>query len=110
MNNVEKIKLQKWWQGEIRELTRKVMMQEEKRQERANKKAVSMFEDLGIERREDIDDLYAYGAITDNKREKLITLWENGQQNDAFYEEKIEFLQSAYREVADIIRDLEAEQ
>ena len=106
MTDVEKIKLQKWWQEELRALTRKVMAEEEKRQEKARKKAVAMFGDLGIERREDIDDLYAYGTITDRKRDKLIDLWEQGQTSDWFYTEKINLLQDAYTESLTITKEL----
>jgi hypothetical protein len=74
MTNVEKIKLQKWWQGEIRELTRKEMAKEEKRQEKERKKISAIFGDLAIERRDDIDDLYAYGTISERKRDKLIDM------------------------------------
>ena len=108
MTDVQKIKLQKWWQEELRELTRNVIAKEEKRQERASKKAAAMFGDLAIERREDIDDLYAYGEITDRKREKLIDLWEQWQQHDWLYEEKVKLIQEAYSESLGIVRDLEA--
>ena len=107
MTDVEKIKLQKWWQGELRELTRKVMDQEEKRQAKAVKKTAAMFGDLCIERRDDIDDLYAYGTISEKKRDKLVDLWEQGEQHDWFYEEKVRLLQDAYSESLEIVRDLE---
>jgi hypothetical protein len=110
MTDVEKIRLQKWWQEQLRELTRKVMAQEEKRQQAAKKKAMAMFGDLAIERREDIDDLYAYGTITEKKRDKLIDLWEQGEQNDWFYDEKINLLQDAYTESMNVVRDLQAQQ
>ena len=109
MTDVEKIRLQKWWQEELRTLTRKVMAEEEKRQEKAKKKALSMFGDLAIERREDIDDLYGYGAITEKKREKLIDLWEQGQKHDGFYDEKIRFLQDAYADSIQTVQDLQKE-
>ena len=109
MTDVEKIMLQKWWQEQLRELTRKVMAQEEKRQQAAKKKAMAMFGDLAIERREDIDDLYGYGTITEKKRDKLIDLWEQGEQNDWFYDEKINLLQDAYTESMNVVRDLQAQ-
>ena len=109
MTDVEKIRLQKWWQEEIRALTRKVMAEEEKRQEKAKKKALSMFGDLAIERREDIDDLYGYGAITEKKRDKLIDLWEQGQQHDWLYNEKINLLQDAYADSIKTVQDLQKE-
>ena len=107
MTNGEKIVLQQWWQGEIRELTRKVMAQEEKRQEKAKKKAASLLGSYSIERREDIDDLYGYGVITESKRDKMIDLWEKGQQPDEFYRRKIDFLQDVYTESVHVVVELE---
>ena len=109
MTDVEKIRLQKWWQEELRALTRKVMAEEEKRQEKAKKKALSMFGDLAIERREDIDDLYGYGAITEKKRDKLIDLWEQGQKHDGFYYAKIRLLQDAYADSIQTVQDIQKE-
>jgi hypothetical protein len=109
MTNIEKIRLQKWWQEQLRELTRKVMAQEEKRQQTAKKKALAMFGDLAIERREDIDDLYGYGTITEKKRDKLIDLWNQGEQNDLFYDEKIKLLQDAYADSIQTVHDLQKE-
>lgn len=110
MTDVEKIRLQKWWQEQLRELTRKVMTQEEKRQQAAKKKAMAMFGDLAIERREDIDDLYGYGTITEKKRDKLIDLWEQGEQHDWFYDEKIKLLQDVYSDSLDTVRDLQKDE
>jgi hypothetical protein len=107
MTDVEKILLQQWWQGEIRELTRKVMAQEEKRQEKAKKKAATMLGSFDIERREDIDDLYGYGVITESKRNKLIDILEKGQQPDEFYRRKIDFLQDVYTESVQLVVELE---
>lgn len=107
MTNVEKIRLQKWWHGEIRELTRKEMAKEEKRQEKERKKISAVFGDLAIERRDDIDDLYAYGTISERKRDKLIDMWENSQGHDGFYEEKIALLQDVYAESLMVVQDLE---
>ena len=109
MTDVEKIRLQKWWQEQLRELPRKVMAQEEKRQQAAKKKAMDMFGDLAIERREDIDDLYGYGTITEKKRDKLINLWEQGQKHDGFYDEKIRLLQDAYADSIQTVQDLQKE-
>lgn len=107
MTTAEKIRLQKWWQGEIRELTRKEIAKEEKRQEKERKKVSAVFGDLAIERREDIDDLYAYGTISERKRDKLIDMWENSQGHDEFYNEKIALLQDAYAESLKVVQDLE---
>lgn len=108
MNDRQVIALQKWWLGELKALTKKVLAQEEKRQERIRNKNEQMLGDFGIERREDIDDLYAYGTITERKREKLIELWEQKQTPDEMYEAKIDLLQDMYQTAKEIIREREA--
>jgi hypothetical protein len=68
-----------------------------------------LFGDLAIERREDIDDLYGYGTITEKKRDKLIDLWEQGQKHDGFYDKKIRLLQDAYADSIQTVQDLQKE-
>lgn len=106
MTDVQRIKLQRWWMETLREITRKEMQREEKRQEKARKKGEAMFGDLDIERREDIDELYGYGVITARQREKLIDLFEKGQEPDEMYQAKIDLLQDAYTDAQMIMRDL----
>ena len=106
MTDVQKVKLQKWWMEQLREITRKTMEAEDKRQRKTRAKADAMIGDLAIERREDIDDLYGYGTITERQREKLIDLFENGMQPDVMYEAKIELLQDAYSEAQRVMHDL----
>ena len=106
MTDKQKIQVQRWWMDQLRDITRKVMAQEEKRIARVKKKNADMIGDLGIERREDIDDLYGYGAITEKKRDKLIDIWEQGQNPDELYQAKIDLLQDAYTEAKHIMQDL----
>lgn len=106
MTDKQKVKLQKWWLDNIRDLTDKVIAQEERRQERVRKKSVEMFGDLEITRREDIDDLYGYGVISESKRDKLVDLWEKGEQTDDLYEAKLNLLQEEYAEAKRILQEL----
>jgi hypothetical protein len=100
------MQLQLWWMEEIKKLTGKVLKQEEKRQETARKKGTKLLGDMDIERREDIDDLYAFGAITDAKRNKLISLWEDMQPEPSeLYNLKLKLLQEAYEEAHHIYVD-----
>lgn len=100
------MQLQLWWMEELKKMTGNVMRQEEKRQEAARKKNAKLFGDMDIERREDIDDLYAYGAITDAKREKLINLWEEMQPEPGeLYNLKLKLLKEAYEEAHHIYMD-----
>jgi hypothetical protein len=106
MTDVQKIQLQRWWMEQLREITRKEMKNEEKRQERQKKKAAKMMGDLEIEKRGDIDDLYGLRVITDRQREKLIDAFEGAQGTDEVYEAKIELLQEAYETARQVMRDL----
>ena len=107
MNDKQVIMLQTWWLGELKALTKKVLAEEEKRQARIRKKNEDMLGSFDIERREDIDDLYGYGVITEKKREKLIELWEQKQTPDEMYQAKIELLQDLYQTAKEIIRERE---
>lgn len=106
MTDAQKIKLQRWWMEQLREVTRKTMQADDKRQKKARDKAAVMIGDLGIERREDIDELYAYGSITARQRDKLIDLLEKVEEPDELYQAKIDLLQDAYSEAKSILRDL----
>ena len=105
MTDRDVIALQSWWMGEISALTKKLMAQEEKRQQKAKANMTKMFADLSIERREDIDDLYGYGVITDKKREKLIDMWEQSERPVGLYQAKLDLLQDAYRDAKQIVNN-----
>jgi hypothetical protein len=106
MTDVQKVKLQRWWMEQLREITRKTMQAEDKRQQKAREKATKELADLSIERREDIDDLYGYGVITDRKREKLIELFDGMVNHDELYQAKIDLLQEFYSEAHRVMLDL----
>lgn len=106
MTDAQKIKLQRWWMEQLREITRKTMQADDKRQKKARDKVAVMIGDLGIERREDIDELYAYGTITARQRDKLIDLFEKSEEPDELYEAKIALLEDAYSEAKRVLRDL----
>ena len=106
MTDAQKIKLQRWWMEQLRAITRKTMQAEDKRQQKARAKAVKELANFSIERREDIDDLYGYGVITDRKREKLIELFDGMVNHDELYQAKMDLLQDAYAEAQQVMRDL----
>ena len=106
MTDVQKVKLQRWWMEQLREITRKTMHAEDKRQQKARAKAVKELANFSIERREDIDDLYGYGVITDRKRDKLIELFDGMVNHDELYQAKIDLLQDVYAEAQQVMRDL----
>ena len=106
MDEKKVIRLQKWWMEQIQEITRNTIAAYEKRKEKAKAKAALMIGDLGIEKREDIDDLYGYGTITEKQRDKLIDLFEKSEEPDELYEAKIALLEDAYSEAKRVLRDL----
>ena len=59
MSDKEKIKLQQWWMEQLRDLTRKVMKEEEKRQAKVTAKASSMLSEYSS--RDDIVEAYGMG-------------------------------------------------
>ena len=103
MTDRDLIALQSWWMGELSALTQKLMTQEEKRQQKAKANVLKTFKDLSIERREDIDDLYAYGTISDRKREKLIDMWEQSERPVGLYQAKLNLLQETYHEAKQVM-------
>ena len=105
MGDKEKIQLQKWWMETLRELTRKVMREEEKRQENAKKKCASMLSEYSSV--DDINEAYGVGNITEKQRDRLLDLWERAEASpDKMYEAKINLLQDAYSEAQFVLRDL----
>ena len=106
MTDVQKIQLQRWWMVQLQDITRKVMIHEDKRRKKARSKAAQKLADFEIECREDIDDLYGFGAITSKERDKLIDLFENMEKPDEMYQAKIDLLQDCYAEAQAIMRDL----
>ena len=105
MKSREIVALQSWWMGQLQSLTQKVMAEEEKRQEKARRHGAKMLGDLCIERREDIDDLYGYGAITEKKRDKLVEVWESRTKPDSLYDAKIALLKDCYHEAKQIMQE-----
>ena len=105
MNDKEKIRLQQWWMEQLRELTRKVMKEEEKRQAKAAAKAASALGEYTS--RDDILEAYGFGSITERQRDKLLDMWDEVNENGSgLYDAKIALLQDAYQEAQGIMRDL----
>ena len=105
MTDVQKIKLQRWWMGEIQQITRKVMEKEEKRQKKEKTKAAEMLADFSS--RDDINEAYGYGMISEKWRDKLLDLWDKSNEGHGeLYDEKIQLLQDAYAEAQAIMSEL----
>lgn len=90
------VALQTWWMGELKELTRKVMEQEEKRQARERKQSEKMMGDYRTYA--DIQDAYGMGVITERKRDKLMDLLEKANpEEDRIYRMKLDMLREMYQ-------------
>lgn len=100
------IALQSWWMGELQGITKRIMEQEEKRQQKAGKKAADMlaeYRSLG-----EIQDAYGCGYITEKKYDKLRDLWEEREQDTRpgeLYHMKMDLLTELYGDAKRILMD-----
>ena len=106
LSTQELIDLQKWWLGELSQITRKLMEQEEKRQNKSNAKRERALEDF--RKREDILDAYGFGCITEKQKDRLMDLWDEREKQsipDKVYQDRIGLVSEFYELAKDIIRN-----
>ena len=106
MEENDVIALQKWWMGELKALTRKLVSQEEKRQERAAKKAEAMMGEYKTIT--DIQDAYGMGMISEKKHDRLLDLLEDqnrARKSGKMYQMKIDLLEELYEIAKQIVID-----
>ena len=90
------IALQTWWMAELRELTRKVIDREEKRQIMARKQNEKKMGDYRTYA--DIQDAFGMGMITENKRDRLMDLLEKvNPEEDRVYRMKLDMLSEMFQ-------------
>lgn len=107
MDDKIKIQLQRWWMEKLREITRKVMKEEENRQNKMKKMFASHLSEYSS--RDEIIEAYGFGSISESKRDKLLDMWDcSNQGSSELYDEKILLLQEAYAEAQRILRELGA--
>ena len=102
----EVIDLQKWWMGELKQITGKLMAQEEKRQGKANAKRDAALADF--RNKDEILDAYGFGCITEKQKDKLMDLWDQREAQscpDRVYEMRIGLLREFYDLAKGIVRD-----
>ena len=105
MRDKEKIRLQQWWMEQLRDLTRKVMKEEEKRQAKVTAKASAMLSEYSS--RDDIVEAYGMGIITEKQMDKVLDMWDQANEGHSeIYEGKIALLQEAYEEAQRIMQEL----
>ena len=98
------IALQKWWIGEVKALTQKVITTEEKRQA---KMSAHVAKRLGEYRTyNDIQEAYGVGVITEQKRDRLMDILEKANpEEDRLYRMKLELLQEVVAIANRVIED-----
>jgi hypothetical protein len=98
------VKVQTWWMGVVKQITRQVMDDEEKRQARARKKAEKS---LGEFRTfADVQDAYGCGVISEKKRDKLYDLLEQVKpEEDRTYQMKLDMLSEMYQIAKQAVED-----
>ncbi len=104
MDNRETIALQTWWMSCLRRIRQNITDEEEKRQQKAARRAESLLADY--ESRDQILDAYGFGAITEKKKDKLLDLWEKREaetEPDSLYRAKINLLDELYQVANDIV-------
>ena len=99
------IKMREWWIKELREITERVIKEEEKRQSREKAKYIKK---LGEYRTyNDIQEAYGVGVITEKQFDRLADLLEKSQpEPDELYKAKIELLQEMYQEQKKLIEEI----
>ena len=93
-----------WWIDQIREITAKVVKEEEKRQEKVRAKNLKKLGDYRTY--SDIQDAYGVGVITEKEFDRLAELLEKSDpEPDTLYREKMNLLQELYQEQKKIIAE-----
>jgi len=110
MTREEEIRLREWWMEQLKDITKKLMDKENRREESERMKAQKALGEYQTEA--DIQEAYAYGTISDAKRDRLLDLLEKGTtkaQEDKDYRLRINFLMEDYQNQKEILERLKAE-
>lgn len=104
--NIEKnMALRSWWMEQIREITRKTIEAENKRQEKVKRQNLKKLGDYKTYN--DIQEAYGVGVITEKQFDRLADLLEKSRpEPDDLYRAKIDLLQEVYQEQKKIYAEL----
>lgn len=111
MTRDQEIMLRKWWMEQLRGITKRLMEAEERRVETERVKAQKALGEYQTEN--DIQEAYAWGMITDAKRDKLLDLLEKkdgAQPESEMYRLKLDFLQEDYQHQKELMEQLTMEE
>ena len=102
------VAVQTWWMGVVKQITKQVMAEEEKRQARSRKKAEKYLGDFKTFA--DVQDAYGCGAISEKKRDRLCDLLEQVKpEEDRKYRMKLDMLGEMYQTAKQVVEDLKNE-
>lgn len=110
MTRDQEIELRKWWMEQLKAISKKLMDAEARREEAERVKAQKTLGEYQTE--SDIQDAYAYGVITEAKRDKLMELLEKkdgAQAEDEMYRLKLDFLMEDFQHQKELIGQLTME-
>ena len=111
MTRDQEIQLRKWWMDHLRELTGKLITAQARKEDAERLKAQKQLGDYQTEN--DIQEAYAYGMITDAKRDKLLDLLEKkdgAPTEDEMFRLKIDFLQEDFQHQKELLAQLMMEE
>ena len=111
MTRDQEIMLRKWWMEQLRGITKRLMNAEARRIDAERVKAQKQLGEYQTET--DIQEAYAWGMITDAKRDKLLDLLEkkDGAQTESeMYRLKLDFLQEDYQHQKELLENLTMEE
>ena len=98
------IALQTWWKSCLIRIRQNVQSEEEKRQEKAARRADDLLSDY--QSPDHIVDAYGFGLITEKKKDKLLDLWEKRETEtapDNLYLMKLDLINELLQIATDII-------
>ena len=110
MTRDQEIQLRKWWMDQLRELTGKLITAQARKEDAERLKAQKQLGEFSTYT--DIQDAYAYGTISEAKRDKLLDLLEKkdgAPTEDEMFRLKIDFLQEDYRHQKELLEQLTME-
>lgn len=110
MTKHQEILLRQWWMDQLKAISKKLIDAEARREEAERIKAQKQLGDYQTEN--DIQEAYAYGVITEAKRDKLMDLLEKkdgAQAEDEMYRLKLDFLMEDFQHQKELIGQLTME-
>lgn len=100
------IQMRRWWLSELKAITARVQLEEEKRQTRERTKAEKLLGEY--QTYQDAQDAYGCGVITEKQFDRITDLLERVRPVESeLYRAKIELLQELYQEQKKLLDDWE---